>query len=79
MQLCSWDKYLPVSDKVLKLLKWDLARVFQSQSTILREVVKVLRRGCFCLSIDINIRQSKNCMNLEVILLDVVEEIVHQH
>merc|ERR1719376_43111 len=48
---------LPVSDKVLKLLEWDLARVFQCQSAILSEVVKVLK----------------------VILLDIVEEIVHQH
>ena len=45
MQFCSWDKYLPVSDKVLKLLEWDLARVFQCQSAILGEVVKMLRRG----------------------------------
>ena len=37
------EKYLPVPHKVLKLLKWNLAGIFECQPAILREVVQVLR------------------------------------
>ena len=35
--------YLPVSDQKLKLLEWNLSRVFQSQSSILCEVMEMLQ------------------------------------
>jgi hypothetical protein len=46
---------LPVPDKVLKLLKWDLTGVFQCQPAVLSEVVKVLRGGASVVSKDIGI------------------------
>ena len=66
------EKYLPVPHKVLKLLKWNLAGIFECQPTILREVVQVLRGNASVVS-------KVTLTHLEVILLDVVEEIVHQH
>ena len=70
IDLC--DIYLPIPHKVLKLLKWNLARVFQCQPAILSEVVKVLQGIASVISKEVS-------THLEVVLLDVVEEIVHQH
>ena len=64
------EKYLPVPHKVLKLLKWNLSGIFECQPAILREVVKMLRGNA-------SVGSKVTSTNLEVILLDVVEEIVH--